>query len=68
MALQAMVTLAFREFVQRYELRDPAPDTGSKLDALLALAGKVEFFEGYDPEAEFGGARPPLTEEEKKSW
>ena len=35
---------------------------------LFDLVGKVEFFEGYDPEAEFCGARPPLTEEEKKKW
>lgn len=35
---------------------------------LLDLVGKVDFFEGYDPEAEFCGARPPLTEEEKKKW
>ena len=35
---------------------------------LFDLVGKVEFSEGYDPEAEFCGARPPLTEEEKKKW
>lgn len=40
----------------------------SPLQSMFELAGKVTFFDGYDPEAEFCGARPPLTEEEKKQW
>lgn len=36
-----------------------------KLRALEEIAGKIEFFEGFDPKAEFAGARPPLTKEEK---
>lgn len=41
---------------------------GQNGKSLFDLFGKIEFFEGFDPEAEFCGARPPLTDEEKRTW
>ncbi len=40
----------------------------SQPSSMSDLAGKIEISDGYDPEAEFCGARPSLTDEEKKKW
>jgi hypothetical protein len=68
MDLQVMLEVAFREFVLCHEAKERLLHGDARCKSLLSLAGQIQFFDGYDPEAEFCGARPPATDEEKKSW